>query len=128
MNKPLQTNSPTHSTFPRDGQAGLSLADPHRSQSPSAIAPADEAPAARRPALRRRRAGAQSTRDAAQVEGGGGRRRSRGAGLRRGPLHLAPPPHRGRRVHPGRQCRRPRSRAPPPARLGASCPNPPFRI
>jgi len=61
--------------------------------------------------------------DAAQVEGGGGRRR--GAGLGRGPLHLAPPPHPGQRVQAGRQGRRPRSSTPPPARLGAClCPNP----
>ena len=60
--------------------------------------------------------------DAAQVEGGGRRRR---AGLRRGPLHLAPPPHPGQRVQAGCQGRRPRSSTPPPARLGAClCPNP----
>lgn len=67
-----------------------------------------------------------ASRDAAQIEGG--RRRRRGAGSRRGPLHLAPPPHRGRCFRTGRQGRRPRSNtpSPPPAWSRVSCPNPPF--
>ena len=61
--------------------------------------------------------------DAAQIEGG---RRRRGAGSRRGPLHLDSPPHRGRCFRTGRQGRRPRSStsSSPPAQSRVSCPNP----
>jgi hypothetical protein len=48
--------------------------------------------------------------DAAQVEGRGGNRR--GAGRPGGPLLGAPPPHRGRRLLPGRQSFGPRSSPP----------------